>query len=455
MRNIHYLLLFLFGLLITASCSDDNNDSAGKPQMKVNGLSETACYGDSIFFTVDCSDAEGVPLSTLKAYVEYSGEQVSSQVTRTMNAGTYQVALYAPMYKKVPDGKVVIRLVLQNIQQTMTENCIDITLTRPKYESIKFVSSTGTIVELKPDASNPYLFKGIYNSAYKTFKGHFVAPKKGKHGTEISFGQGNEEVKELTADDITFTGRKGNNTVSFNVYTYEYGPTPADAAAATEIVLTKTDNIYVGELIQGHKYEFSGESVINSDSWFHDSDWFSNNGDGTYTFLAITGTYSLTADFTNSGFRIWTMDGNKSASLHADGTGAIWIIGNNGVGKPGYTASHVQSWWTGEDRNYCLTPIAPKVHQITLTVGKQLRSTDVNFKFFGQANWGIEFKGTPADYHLSTSSDIFLIGEGAGGHDNGNIYLKEGAELHDGDTYVFKVDLTQGTANGILTITKL
>jgi hypothetical protein len=455
MRNIKYFFLFIFGLLIIASCSDDDDNAAGKPQMTVNGLAEAACYGDSIFFTVDCSDAEGIPLSTLKVYLEYSGEQVSSQVTRTKDAGTYRVALYAPMYKKVPDGSADIRLVLQNIRLAKTENVVKLPLTRPKYESIKFVSSTGTIVTLMPDASDPYLFKGTFTSANRTFKGHFIAPKKGTHGTEITFGQGNDGVKEGVTDDITFNGNKGDNTVSFNVYTYEYAPTEADANASTELVFTKADNLYVGELIQGHKYEFAGEAIINSSRWFYDSDWFSKNGDGTYTFRAVTGTYSLTADFTDLAFRVWTMDGANSASLQADGTGAIWIIGNNGVGKPLYTAGNVQSWWTGEDHNYCLTPIAPKIHQITLTVGKQLRASDVNFKFFGQANWGIEFKGTESDYHLSTSSEVFIVGEGADGHDDGNIYVKDGVELNDGDTYVFKIDLTNGTANGVLTITKL
>ena len=94
------------------------------------------------------------------------------------------------------------------------------------------------------------------------------------------------------------------------------------------------------------------------------------------------------------------------------------------------------------------------MYQITLTVGEQLSATDVNFKFFGQPNWGTEFKGNGGDYSLTSDSEIFGVGDGNGGHDNGNIYLKDGAVLKDGETYIFTVDLTAGCANGKLTVKK-
>ena len=457
MKNLKYLFLALMGAVLATACSDDEDvkKGGGNPVIAVNGLAGTALYGDSIYFTVNCSDAGGVALSTLKAYMEYSGEQVSTQVMRTKTEGTYKVALYAPLYKNVPDGNAQVRLVLQNIQLTKTEQVVDIALSRPHYSQITFVDNNGAKVTLSPDASNPYLFSGTYTSANRTFKGHFVAPKVGENGTEITFGQGNDDISEGVTDEIQFNGNKGRNTVSFNVLTYEYGPTESDPNAATEIVLSQTDNVYVGELVQGHQYEFSGEEAVNSSSWFYDPDWFTKNDDGTYTFNAITGLYTLKADFDNNAFRVWVMnDATTSGTLSSNGSGALWIIGNENVGKPNFSASNVHGWWTGEDYDYCLTPVSEKVYQITLTVGKQLKASDVNFKFFGQANWGTEFKGTAADYHLSTSSSVFLVGDGNNGHDNGNIYLVDGVKLQDGDTYVFTVDLTDGCNNGVLTVTK-
>ena len=458
MRNLRYLFMLLMGAVLTTACSDDDKieTGGGKPVMAVEGLTNAAQYGDSIFFTVNCSDAEGVNLSTLKAYMEYSGEQVSTQITRTKTEGSYKVALYAPLYKAVPDGNAQVRLVLQNIQLTKTEQVVDIALTRPHYDHITFVDSKGTEVTLTPNASNPFLFTGSYTSANRTFKGHFIAPKVGDNGTEITFGQGNEDISEGVTDEIQFNGSKGTNTVSFNVQTYAYGPNGSDAETATEIVLSKSDNVYVGELVKGHKYEFAGEAIINSSRWFYDTDWFTKNDDGTYTFNAITGLYTLKADFDNRGFRVWVMnDATHSGTLSSNGTGALWIIGGSGIGKPSYSATTVQNWWTGEDYDYCLTPISEKVYQITLTVGKQLNATSVDFKFFGQAAWGTEFKGTAADYHISTDSDVFQVGDGLDGHDDGNIYLVEGVVLQEGDTYVFTVDLSNGCSNGVLTVTKI
>lgn len=446
-------LLALTATFAIASCDDDDDSAVGQPVLTVSDLAPSAHYGDSIFLTVACSDAEGVGLSTLKAYLEYSGQQVSTATIRTRTEGTYGVRLYAPLYKDVPDGAAQLRLVLQNIRLAKTEQVIDLPLSRPHYDYLTFVPAVGSPVTLEPDSSDPYLFAGSYSSANRSFKGYFVAPKQGAGGTEITFGQGNDDISEGTADAITFNGNKGANRVTFNVLTYAYGPTESDPNASTEIVLTKADNVYQGELIQGHPYEFAGESIMNSSRWFYDRDWFQKNADGTYTFLGITGTYSVTADFSNLAFRIWVTDGTSSGHLNADGTGAIWIIGSSGVGKPKYGASNVQNWWTGEDHDYCLTPISDKVHQISLTVGQQLNPADINFKFFGQAAWGTEFKGSAADYHLSITSDTFGIGDG-NGHDDGNLYLLPDVTLTDGDTYVFTIDLTGGCANGVLTVAR-
>jgi hypothetical protein len=99
-----------------------------------------------------------------------------------------------------------------------------------------------------------------------------------------------------------------------------------------------------------------------------------------------------------------------------------------------------------------MAPIAKGVYRITLTVGQQLSATGVNFKFFGQPTWGIEFNGQGGDYHLDSDNDWFRVN--AADSDNGNIFLKDGVILTDGETYVFTIDLTAGVANGVLTVEK-
>ena len=148
--------------------------------------------------------------------------------------------------------------------------------------------------------------------------------------------------------------------------------------------------------------------------------------------------------------------------LADDGSGALWIIGSDGIAKPNYSFIKGQSWWTDTDHALCMSQISPKVYQVTLTIGKQLDPANVNFKFFGQAGWGTEFKGTSGDHHISTSSALFVVGDGKEHDvsgtsvklDDGNIYLVSPNKVKAGETYVFTVNLTGGCANAVLTVQK-
>ena len=251
--------------------------------------------------------------------------------------------------------------------------------------------------------------------------------------------------------------------MTFNTLTFEYTPVYDPETSAQEIELKDADkaNVYVGTFTQGRNYEFVGSDKFTSSSWFYDTDFFTKNDDGTFRFKAVTGIYTIQADFKYSGFEIWAMSSTTSPlTLSADGTGAIWIIGSDCVNKPTYERIKGESWWTGVSHDICLAQVKSRVYQITLTVGKQIKAEgkEINFKFFGQPDWGIEFKGTAADYHLSTTSTIFAVGDGEteyqGGKDDGNIYLRKGVTLTAGDTYVLTIDLTGGCKNAILTAVK-
>ena len=130
----------------------------------------------------------------------------------------------------------------------------------------------------------------------------------------------------------------------------------------------------------------------------------------------------------------------------------LWIIGANGsVGVPNYTEG--SNWETS--RAIAMTEIADKVYEFTFTVGETLNKSFVNFKFFGQAGWGIEFLGCEgALYHLTSESDVFLVGNGSNGHDDGNIYLASGATLTDGDKWTFTVDCSKGYRKSVLKVVR-
>ena len=132
------------------------------------------------------------------------------------------------------------------------------------------------------------------------------------------------------------------------------------------------------------------------------------------------------------------------------------MIGNANVGKP--DIDHAGNW--GASNGWSPTPdmfipvpqVADGVYQLTLTVGRQLAATDVNFKFFHQAGYGNdnadEFNvrsGSPC--HISTTSNIFRVDT----QESGNIKLASGVTLTEGTTYVFTIDCTD-PANAVLTV---
>lgn len=454
-----YMMLALFFLPLLSSCSDDEKEGEGSPVIVAENL-QPAMFGDSITLKVNCSDEAGIPLSTLKAQLCYGDEVVNNVTLRTKTEGEYTVKLYAPFYKNVPDGEAEIRLTLQNIRLAISTKTVTVDLSRPHYEYVTLVASDGNQYTLTPDASDPYLFKGTVTSSSRNVTGYILTPSTGTDNVPQTFGQGTEGVTQGVTDNLTFSATSaGTFDVWFNVLTYEFGP----QSDIPVITLTDADgaNVYVGEFTQNAVYEITGSDKFAEDSWYYDPDFFQKNADGTFTFLPMSGMYTLKADFTNGGFRVWQMaDTENTATLSADGSGALWVIGSDCICKPTYAQISGQGWWTDTDHALCLAPIKDKVYQITLTIGKQLQAdgSNLNFKFFGQAGWGIEFKGSGGTYYLTTDSNIFAVGDGTteyqGGHDDGNIYLRPGVTLTDGDTYVFTVDLTAGTDKGKLIVEK-
>lgn len=454
-----YMMLALFFLPLLSSCSDDEKEGEGSPVIVAENL-QPAMFGDSITLKVNCSDEAGIPLSTLKAQLCYGDEVVDNVTLRTKTEGEYTVKLYAPFYKNVPDGEAEVRLTLQNIHLAISTKTVTVDLSRPHYEYITLMASDGNQYRLTPDASDPYLFKGTVTSSSRNVTGYILTPSTGTDNVPQTFGQGTEGVTQGVTDNLTFSSTAaGTFDVWFNVLTYEFGP----QSDIPVITLTDADgaNVYVGEFTQNAVYEITGSDKFAEDSWYYDPDFFQKNADGTFTFLPMSGMYTLKADFTNGGFRVWQMaDTENTATLSADGSGALWVIGSDCICKPTYAQISGQGWWTDTDHALCLAPIKDKVYQITLTIGKQLQAdgSNLNFKFFGQAGWGIEFKGSGGTYYLTTDSNIFAVGDGTteyqGGHDDGNIYLRPDVTLTDGDTYVFTVDLTEGTDKGKLIVEK-
>lgn len=450
MKHIRYYIMALLALPLMASCGDDDYSAptpAGNPVMSYTAPAAAVWMGDEVEVKVNCKDDGGVALSTLKANLLFSGQSVDETTIRTKEAGEYTVKLKVPYAQNVPDGKVDIQLTLQNVSTKSNTETLSFDIKRPHFNNLQFVSADG--VKYDMTEKSDFVYQAVLPSSKKTFKGYF-ATKDGKFvfgsstGKDISLGEtGNFNFTSENMSDVV---------VTFDAKNYTAGPTDVLPVTILDFADTDAGKTWIGEIKQGATCNLTIKGNNLPDDWYYDSDWFQKEEDGSYTFKAITGRYTVLADFTHKSFRIWTMNGSEPMSLNGDGTGALWIIGNEGVNKPTWDAVN-HGWWTGVDSDVCLTPIKAKVYQVTLTVGKQLRATGVDFKFFGQADWGIEFKGQDNSHLISTESEVFGIGDG-NGHDNGNVYLKDGVELKDGETYVLTVDLTAGVDKAVLKVEK-
>ena len=445
MKNIKYYIMALLALPLMAACNNDDYDAptpAGNPVMSFTAPTTAVEMGDEVEVKVNCKDEGGIALSTLKATLLFSGQSVDETTVRTKEEGEYTVKLKVPYAQYVPDGKVDVQLTLQNVSTKSNSETFSFDIKRPHFTNLQFVTSDGEKYDMTEKGN--FQYEATFPATKKTFKGYF-ATKDGKFvfgsstGTTIGLGE--------TGNFNFTTENLGNITVKFDGLNYTAGPT--DVLPVTILDFSNTDDgkTWVGDLKQDATCNLTIDGNTLPNDWYYDSDWFSKDEEGNYIFKALTGRYTIQADFEHKAFRIWAMDGNDPMKLGTDGTGAVWLIGSAGVNKPTWEAIN-HSWWTGTESDICLTPIKEKVYQITLTVGKQLKADDVDFKFFGQPNWGTEFKGTGHTHLLSTDSEVFYV------KDSGNIALKDGVTLTDGDTYVLTIDLTAGVDKGVLTVTK-
>ena len=445
MKNIKYYIMALLALPLMAACNNDDYDAptpAGNPVMSFTAPTTAVEMGDEVEVKVNCKDEGGIALSTLKATLLFSGQSVDETTVRTKEEGEYTVKLKVPYAQYVPDGKVDVQLTLQNVSTKSNSETFSFDIKRPHFTNLQFVTSDGEKYDMTEKGN--FQYEATFPATKKTFKGYF-ATKDGKFvfgsSTGTTIGLGETGNFKFTTENL------GDITVKFDGLNYTAGPT--DVLPITILDFSNTDDgkTWVGEIKQNATCNLTIDGNALPDDWFYDTDWFSKDEEGNYVFKALTGRYTVQADFDHKAFRIWAMSENDPMKLNADGTGALWLIGGSGVNKPTWEAIN-HSWWTGTESDICLTPIKEKVYQITLTVGKQLKADDVDFKFFGQPDWGTEFKGTGHTHLLSTDSEVFYV------KDSGNIALKDGVTLTDGDTYVLTIDLTAGVDKGVLTVTK-
>ncbi|WP_321333953.1 DUF5125 domain-containing protein [uncultured Bacteroides sp.] len=443
MKSLKYILFVTFASLLLLNSCDDNEAVPGNPVMEPKTTFGSAMFGDSLAFTVAVSDAD-VPLSTLKAQLYYGEEKVSETVIRTKTSNDYSGKIFVPYYANVPNGTATLKLVLQNIHFTITEKEYDVTLTRPDFAYLTFVTADK---EYRMERTGLYQYQ-VMDTFPQKIKGYIKSPKASAQGNEITFGWSNGAIVEGTATPITFSkSSAGEYPISFNTLTYEGSPFMKLLVNDTLMQMVDDDNYKADmDLTQGEKLEISG--ISDYDQWWIDPDFFTRDADGKLEFLPVSGSYRITANLKYKYFIVETLKSGALATLQTDGTGAVWIIGE-GIGKPSVADNQV-GWDTG--KALCLSQIEAKKYQVTVVAGTSITADAINFKFFYQKDWGGEFDSA----FMSTTSDVVFIGAGqdVNGHDNGNLGIVTGKSLEAGATYVFTVDVTAGINKAVLTVTK-
>lgn len=439
MKSFRILAMSFACAAMLASCSDDDM-GPGNPIMDITGNLGTACFGDSLSFAVKATDAE-VPLSTIHAELYFGDEKVSEKVIRTKVSGeTYNGRIYVPYYANIPDGQATLRLTLQNINFTTTEQTFNVSVTHPDYQSLVFRAETGE--EYTMERQEKYVYSMTQRFPAE-MRGVIVAPAYGADGNEIIFGYENSEIKPYADGAIPFSNSApGRYTISFNTFSFEGSPfvTMTINGQKLEAIDETTSGVDL-TLAKGDIITLDG--IPNYSDWWINPDYFSKNEDGTLTFNAYNGRYRVIADTRRQYFRVYKLNGNDPATLNDDGTGALWIIGA-GIGHP--SLSNEVGWTT--ENALCMAPTGEKTYQITVVGGKTIAVDGINIKFFGQMGWGVELTG--AD--LISQSNIIGVGTGENGHDNGNLFLEDGVVLQDNGVYVITVDLTQGIHGAIMTV---
>lgn len=439
-RNL-YPIVLLTGILLFGACKKDEHKRSGNPVIESKTEFTQAHYGDSLTFTVNVSDAE-VPLSTLKAQLFFSEEMVSETVIRTKVSGDYSGKVYIPYYANIQNGTATLKLVLQNINQTITEEVIDLPLERPDFPYLTLVTE-----EMEYRMERTDLYEYALNAQLPAkVTGYIKAPSFGTQGNELTFGWEDNAIAEGSINKIPFSNSSsGEYAITFNTFDFEAAPFIIAYAINGKVMQRIDDNHFKLDMSFAKGEELTIDGIEDLAGWWIDPDFIRMDEMGKFFFVPQSGEYRITADFSLKYFVVEALQGGNPATLQEDGTGTVWIIGD-GIGKPSIGTNTV-GW--NPDKALSLAPIGDKKYQITVVAGTNLKADDINFKFFHQKAWGKEFTT-----QISTTSDLIFIGNGSNDRDPGNLGIVPGKSFEAGATYVFTFDVSGGIDQAVLSVVK-
>lgn len=439
-----FTIMSLLAVGMLVSCKDDEAKDPGNPVMVYDGLPAQVFFGDSLPFRVKASD-DRVPLSTVKGELYLDGELIATKTVRTKVSGEYyEGRVFIPYLPYASGTKGKLHLTLQNINFTTTEQEVEFTVDYPDFPSLTLLAEDGTSYTMRRKAYQQY--EAVENFP-QAIAGTIIAPAYGENGNELRFGFSGDAIEAGGKSLINFRNvMAGQYAVTFNTFTYEYGPLGILRFGENEFTQVDGSN-YTGDFYLNSFQDLEAEGLPDLSDWWIDPDFFSIRS-GKLFFNAYQGYYRVGINLENKRLTCTKIDSmGQLEGLQADGSGTIWMMGT-GIGKPSYIDNQI-GWIPANKIPFA--PIGDKKFRLTLTTGQTLCYNKFTLRIFNDppAGWGPTF--TPA--RLTLNTDLLMMG--VPGKEAHNIYLNTGKVLDENATYEMVVDLSAGNDAAVLTLTKI
>lgn len=250
-------------------------------------------------------------------------------------------------------------------------------------------------------------------------------------------------IDEATFEIIT---HPGIITVDYQPYS---GPVPT---LNGENMASVGENFYRNvSLNKGDVITITDPEGFDFDGAYTDPCFLTNQHDGKFRLNAVDGDYAIVIDKANNYLRVIPGSLEQPANITQ---GGLWIIGE-GFGRPS-VANNAPGWSTGVLKAIPVAQTEPDIFTMIITCGQEMWDNWCNFKFFGQPDWGIEFKSLDNNdgYALSPDNPYLGVGNGEDGYDNGNIHFfggDNGVFVND-EKYTITLDFTAGYDAGVLRV---
>lgn len=407
MRNRFLLGMMALSLIGMTSCKDeiDQFDDHGSSTIVSFAGTEKAYMGDSITFNFEVKSG-GVKINQAKIQLYYGEEMVSEAFYSLKADGKYSGKVLAPYQKNTPDGEAKVILRIQNERFSNDSKEMTVAIERPKYQTLKLVTANGKEYTMTPVPGKEYEYKA--REAFPLdMEASIVAPAYSDgtsnpylQGNELKFGMDNGKITLNATKNIGFEntgyGEDGKYEITFNTLTFEGSPFPKFG------VRFDTQNKFLEFDGSGNVFyietEFKKDDIIKISgvkeeyaNYWKNPTWFDlvKEDETLLHFRGRDGKYKLTL---NKGMNAIMMEQlEKASSSSTQNATAMWVIGNDKIGFPSYAQNNIN--WT-PDKAFNLVPLTDTKYELILLVGQNVNG--VNFKFFGQKGWGLEWKGPGA-----------------------------------------------------------